>query len=977
MPQNALPWFPLTADYIDTYNDSVLKYLRDALQSSQDPADEDSSYATTRRLLGQRAAQVADDAVRTTLADALARRKDEATAASLARDMKVAATEALIRCREHTDARSEFRLLCYFLAVLYPECADTLSEIFCRCLHAKEIGSVGYTIDNIIDFDVPSFLKAMSNAEMSVSDEICWFEGHGTLRVCPERIAVYDKPRRLLQFMQPASSRTVLSSPREGIVVLEDRQEARQGFLLGRYVRSCEHVVPGGAEQAVLKDYTNGDRLTVKITGKGYDSLLAVSTDSAYNRLERNIRITGGGDNVCGIYMNHLAEALFVGSCINVEYDETQDCFSIDGTIIDFIYEKYWLEDEATGSTYEKTDAILLFPARGQIMNTWLTREGFLVRTGYENLPRNSFRILEIVDYDSASKYILAKVSDEELIDGPFDCNEVRRQFLNELKGYCNANAIMTAPEPERPEIRIIAAPDVAFLHRLLALKWRIASSKPAEKIESLSLAEILATLSGNQEDRCYYGILRGYVERAVLFARKKFDKLTPLDSQECSHFAGTDLLVRLTEVLASYGGDDEADAVVAGLKDEDETIRTIAELVQAANRFKSIQSLENLRIDLHREICVMLGVSDSIEAASDAGDDADFPFLPEGENIEHKMSWVFDNDTGEFNETAQSAKCMKTICAFMNRYKEQGDSHLYIGTDEARRRINGFDADISALADKGELDASKGDPGDAYLRHVMGMISKAFPDTYQNVSPARVCDGRVLDLCVHPASEGVVYFHGTAYYRQGSSSRQMNPAIADEISNRKLLMRSDIVDKIESVRKAVSMKRAVLLVGYDSSNSNTEGVDRKLEVYAFTDDKRLDSVWAFDPKDRKNKVFRLRRCDAVKILDEGWKNENLHQARPLDIFGISGNESIEVSVLLKNVMVKNLLTEMYPDVAVSLELVGDRQWRLHAFLRSDRSLETLCSFCLAYASDLDFSGCELLKQRLRARLEGLLEELV
>ncbi len=977
MPQNALPWFPLTADYIDTYNDSVLKYLRDALQSSQDSAEEDSSYATTRRLLGQRAAQVADDAVRTTLADALAHRKDEATSAVLARDMKVVATEALIRCREHTDARCEFRLLCYFLAVLYPECADTLSEIFCRCLHAKEIGSVGYTIDNVIDFEVLSFLKAMGNAEMTVSEEDSWFEGHGTLRVSPDGIAVYDMSRRFVRFKPSSSLKTVLSSCLEGIDVLEDKQSARQGFDLGRYVRSCESVEPDGAEQAVLKDYANGDRLTVKITGKGYDSLLAVSTDSAYNRLERNIRITGGGDNVCGIYMNHLAEALFVGSCINVEYDETQDCFSIDGAIIDFIYEKYWLEDEATGSTYEKTDAILLFPARGQIMNTWLTREGFLVRTGYENLPRNSFRILEIVDYDSDSKYILAKVSDEELIDEPFDCNEVRRRFLNELKGYCNANAIMTAPEPERPEIRTIAAPDVAFMHRLLALKWRIASSKPVEKIESLSLAEILATLSGDQEDRCYYGILRGYVERTILFARKKFDKLTPLDSQECSHFAGADLLVRLTDVLGSYGGDDEADALVSGLKDEDETVHTIAELVQAANRFKSMQSLENLRADLHREICVMLGVSDSIEAASDAGDDADFPFLPEGENIEHKMSWVYDNETAEFNETAQSAKCMKTICAFMNRYKEQGDSHLYIGTDEKRRRINGFDADISALVDKGELDASKGDLGDAYLRHVMGMISKAFPDTYQNVSPARVCDGRVLDLCVHSASEGVVYFHGTAYYRQGSSSRQMNPAIADEVSNRKLLMRSDLADKIESVRKAVSMKRAVLLVGYDSSNSNTEGVDRKLEVFAFTDDKRLDSIWAFDPKDRKNKVFRLRRCDAVKILDEGWKNENLHQTRPLDIFGISGNEAIEVSVVLKNVMVKNLLTEMYPDAAVSLELVGDRQWRLHAFLRSDRSLETLCSFCLAYASDLDFSGCELLKQSLRARLERLLEELV
>ena len=31
--QTALPWFPMNAEYIDTYNDSVMKYLRDTLAS--------------------------------------------------------------------------------------------------------------------------------------------------------------------------------------------------------------------------------------------------------------------------------------------------------------------------------------------------------------------------------------------------------------------------------------------------------------------------------------------------------------------------------------------------------------------------------------------------------------------------------------------------------------------------------------------------------------------------------------------------------------------------------------------------------------------------------------------------------------------------------------------------------------------------------------------------------------------------------
>ena len=974
MPQNALPWFPLTADYIDTYNDSVLKYLRDALQSSQDPADEDSSYVTTRRLLGQRAAQIEADAATMTLAAALAWRKDGEAAA---RNVKVVATEAFIRCRECQDVRSEVGLLCYCLAVLRPECADALSEILCRCLHAERISSVGYIMDDVIDLDPVSFVEAMGGAEMTVSEEDSWFEGHGTLRVRPDRIDVYDMSRKFVLIKASDSLKAVISAPLKTIEVQADKKEARNGFNLDRYIRSCEDVVPDEPARPALEYYADGDRLTVRITAKDYDSLRAVSTDAAYNRLERDICITGGGNNVRGIYMNNLADALSVGSCINVYYDESRDCFSIDDTIIDFIYEKYWREDEATGSTYDKTDALLLFPARGQIMNTWLTREGFLVRTGYEPLPRNSFRTLEIDDYNRSSEFIIAKVSDEEPIDDePFDENEARRQFLMEFRKYCHDNPIMSETAPASPKVQTIAASGVSFLHRLLALRWKKTSAKTKERIDSLSLAEILATLSGNNEDRSYYRILRGYVERTVLFAQQKFDRLKPLDSGECSRFAGTGRLAQIAELLSCYGGDGEADVIVRGLEADDEMIRTIAELVQAANRFKDMQPLESLRTALHREICVILGVSDSIEIPADQDDSAGFPFRPEGESVEHKMSWVFDNETSEFNETAQSSKCLKTICAFMNRYKEQGDSHLYIGTDEKRLRIKGLYDDIKALVDKGVLDVSKGALSDAYLRHVMDMIAKNFPDSYQNVSPEMVCDGRVLDLCVHPASKGVVYFHGTAYYRQGSSTRQMSTAAIEEISDRKLLMRSEISDKIDNIRKAISLEHTVELTGYDSSNSNTEGVDRKLEVFSFTDSRWLDSVWAFDPKDRKNKVFRLRRCDSVRILEEKWKNKSRHKTRPLDIFGISGDVSVEVSVVLKNVLVKNLLTEMYPDTAGSLEPVGDRQWRLHAFLRSDRSLETLCGFCLAYASDLDFSGCELLKQRLRTRLEKLLDEL-
>ena len=48
---NALPWFPLTPDYIDKYNESVIKYLKDEASSE----NKDKSFSTTVSLLHQRA----------------------------------------------------------------------------------------------------------------------------------------------------------------------------------------------------------------------------------------------------------------------------------------------------------------------------------------------------------------------------------------------------------------------------------------------------------------------------------------------------------------------------------------------------------------------------------------------------------------------------------------------------------------------------------------------------------------------------------------------------------------------------------------------------------------------------------------------------------------------------------------------------------------------------------------------------------
>ena len=55
----ALPWFPITPNYIDQYHESVLKYIRDIRNDESQNLYADSSYTTTVNLLFQRAEQIA------------------------------------------------------------------------------------------------------------------------------------------------------------------------------------------------------------------------------------------------------------------------------------------------------------------------------------------------------------------------------------------------------------------------------------------------------------------------------------------------------------------------------------------------------------------------------------------------------------------------------------------------------------------------------------------------------------------------------------------------------------------------------------------------------------------------------------------------------------------------------------------------------------------------------------------------------
>ena len=959
---NALPWFPLTPDYIDKYYSDVLKYLRDSFEMEESEISSDKSFRTTASLLMQRAEEIRTMYLSRSLLEIRSM-----TRGNVEKDAKIVAAAALYSSLFHRGETIRLMsLLCLILAVLFPEQADAVSAVALRCVKASAIIRVGYNMDDVIGFNVPDLIRRMEDSTMEVSADVRWYQNHGTVKVGPEGISLYSTSRLFVN-MKEGTLRPVVSIEGAQVRVMQDRMPGKAySFDKDRFLGECVDVKDDD-DKVLLKSYADGDILSVRVKSVTYDTILAESIDPSYEMIRRPIRITSGATNIRGLYMTDFARNMRVGDVINVEYVENRKCFSIDDTVIEFIYNRYWTEQEDE-STFDSTIGMLLFQHSGDVPNTWLTREGFLVRTmGDETYPRYTQKCLDIVDYDEKYDFLIAEVAE----DAPDDqrVNEVaaRNSFIHSLL-YMNKPII--APVPKKPEIKRVPSDLLTELHRIEALRSETALSGSSNRQDVLKVCMMLSFILGDDADFGYYVASLDYLDCLIAFARKEFDSVIPLEKRNIS---GERIMTMgvITGILAQYGRTEESDVIDSTIKKLPGTsMSAVAKLVQAANRLMGTPSLERLRVDLHREICTVLGVSDSI--APEADDEERFPFMPEGESVEHKMSWVFDNETGLFNETSQSFKCMKTICAFMNRYAEQGESHLYIGTDEKRRFVSGFGTDVDELIKKGVIKAT-GDVEDEYMRViVMGKIRDRFPDTYQNVTPTICCGGKVLDLCVQPAKEGVVYLNGVAYYRSGSESKVMSPTIEDELRNRKYFLRNGMADKIDAVRRAVNSGHTVCLVGYDSSSGNTSDKDRKVEAFAFTDSKRCDAVWAFDPKDKKNKVFLLKRADAVKVLDECWRYQKSHKTFDLDIFGFSGDEIIPFDILLKTTRSKNQFVEQYPSAAANIQRMENGGWRVKANLFNSLSLDAACSFYLGLSDELDISASPELKKKVSERLERI-----
>ncbi|MEM9836145.1 MAG: WYL domain-containing protein [Bacteroidota bacterium] len=123
-------------------------------------------------------------------------------------------------------------------------------------------------------------------------------------------------------------------------------------------------------------------------------------------------------------------------------------------------------------------------------------------------------------------------------------------------------------------------------------------------------------------------------------------------------------------------------------------------------------------------------------------------------------------------------------------------------------------------------------------------------------------------------------------------------------------VLRRPNLDKIDTLELASKRKVRVVLEAYRSRNSNTE-TDRIVEPFLVQPER--DLVRAYDLNRQKTSHFKLKRLRRVRLLEQPWQYESLHQHHPSDPFDIVEKRKIFVELELK-VSAYTDLIEKHPD---------------------------------------------------------------
>ena len=638
------------------------------------------------------------------------------------------------------------------------------------------------------------------------------------------------------------------------------------------------------------KDYAEGDEAIVQVKAKGTDGTIYVETvHPDYNKLSGHIRF--GTGSLVYYKTNTLYQYFNAGDYLTATVmDSEKGIFSIDKQLVAF-----FVEDTRSEAAEENLFLSKLIDERPS-MYGWINVLGiafYTANTGHYS--RGEYAYLSVKSYGKGSYD--GKI-DAEIVEGSdeqFDEKSARHDCIRAFAERTQA-PVIAKPEEEMAEL----SPAVIRLLLRQVFEYQKTLLKPSDRFRLLANANVMAELVGDEVSSSYIRFARTYLRALVQFVRKEdLGSVRLVPDEEYKNAKSTLIRLSVIELLKEYGKKDNSELLadtIQTYKDTLPMLARLARLIQTANSMQGTLSDASLNV-IRREIIKTL----SIETENDADLEADGGIYlgVESGTQEFKTSMVYPaNNRMQPDEYAQNHNVLKGVCAFLN---STTGGTLYLGVSD-QGTVTGVEADMKYL----KLNAI-----DSYMRYVQDTAKKHFGiDTLSYLRIEPLYDNTVVAIHVDPHPYRVVELNNTAYLRINAESREMPEQVRQELLARKVFTNKDKAAAISRLQHACTQKKCVILHDYASSNSGKVS-DRLVEAYDVRPEDGL--VMCLDRKKFETRVFSINRIGYVEILeDEPWKYPSSHQKVNVDVFHMTGDKPVHVSLQL-DLMAKNLLVEEFP----------------------------------------------------------------
>ena len=889
-------WLELRKEYIDDNFDKLLVYLQKTSGGHQD-----DFYNITIHLLRQRIEKLLSTISVQPLYEEEIDRQQELF------DLKLLATYLLVDCH-HPLGLTAYLAFMYKLSLLNPRQLTPIMKTLQQRLTHERIHRLGFTWTDLDKIGTDMFvlnLCTFTRFEVPLSKPL-YFEKFGT--ACLNQNGLYffhetlEQAQKILykgsDSMDTGVGVKLRTNPNEKLKQSRRNNLAEMDEFLKSFIAAQEKVKPQEPIQKLLPYYEEQEVL-VKITGLDYDGTIHVETiDPAYRKIAGVIRFEM--PNILYYYTNTLHECFRVGDYLKATISSILNrTFNIEKQLVEFLVGA--IEDEQA----LKSNPVFVSKLIVENPNyyVWITELGTPMYTpNTREYTRGDFVELEVIKMGTGQYY--GKI-DARIVGPASHTFEERAQRYECIRAFAEfeeaPNQTVHEEQPEK------LSPVLLRILLRLFFHYQKSLLKPSERYLFLANAHVIAELVSDKTSASYIEFASTYLRVLVQFVSNEDIRHVQLHADKVYEKSVPALIrVSVLALLKEYGKKGCSEVLDRTVKDFEKTLpmlSNLARLIQTSNSMQDILSKSALNV-IRREIIKTL----SIETEYDADLEADTTSYlgVESGTQEFKTSMVYPpNNQMQPDEDAQNFNVMRGLCAFMN---STTGGTLYLGVND-QGYVTGIDQDLKYLNTSSI---------DTYMRYVQDVAKKEFGiDALPYLHVESLFDNAVVAVHVEPHPYRVVELRNMAYIRVNAESREMPEQVRLQLIARKVFKDKNRAAAISQLQHAFTKKKRVVLHNYASSHTG-QVTDRKVEAYDILPDDNL--VICYDCDKRDIRVFNVNRIGYIEIKeDENWQHTDQHRKVEVDVFHMSGNRPIHVSLQL-DLLAKNLLVEEYPQAKDYLE---------------------------------------------------------